>query len=200
MSSLDVLAHHGNHQVEQTHGFDEGKTQNGVCEELTTQGRVARDTQKERSEDETDTDTGTTETNGGGTHTDVLGDGNHGVGNLGGVLTARLVVGEDLAGVGLEERRGLLALHGLERSGGALGTEGSAGSVSEGTLGGGSAHGRASHGGGQTGGEDTSGGHCDGRRGRREEKKLVVGGDVVVVVVGERKRREREEERGRKSF
>ena len=55
---LDVLAHHGNHQVEQTNGFDEGKTQNGVREELTTEGRVTGDTEQESAEHETDTDTG----------------------------------------------------------------------------------------------------------------------------------------------
>lgn len=158
---LDVLAHHSNHQVEQTHGFDEGKAQNGVCEELTTQSRVPGDTHEQGSEDETDTDTGTTETNGSRTHTDVLGDGHESVGDLRGVLAARLVVGKDLAGVGLEQRGGLLTLHGLEGSGGTLRTEGRAGSVREGTLGGSSTHGGTSHGGGQTGGEDTSGGHCD---------------------------------------
>lgn len=175
---LDVLAHHGNHQVEQTHGFDESETQNGVCEELTTQGRVAGNTQEESSEDETDTDTGTTETNGGRTHTDVLGDGDHSLGDLRGVLAARLVVGEDLTSVGLEESGRLLTLHGLE----GLRTEGSA-SVGEGTLGNSSTHGRASsdpggggHGRSQARGEDAGGGHCDvlvgfwGRRGVEDRK------------------------------
>jgi hypothetical protein len=155
--NLDVLAHHGNHQVEQTNGLDEGETKNGVGEELATEGRVAGDGQEEGAEDETDTDTGTTETDGSGTHTDVLGDLDHGVGDLRGVLAAG---SEGLAGGGLDHG-GLLALDGLEGGHGDLALAG------EGALGGGEAGGRASnlggrgHGGGQTLGEDTRGGHCE---------------------------------------
>lgn len=54
---LDVLAHHGNHQVEETNGLDESETKNGVGEELTTESWVAGDTEKEGTENETDTNT-----------------------------------------------------------------------------------------------------------------------------------------------
>ena len=162
---LDVLAHHGNHQVEQTHGLDESETQNGVGEELATESRVAGDGHQQSGEDETDTDTGTTETDGGGTHTQVLGDLDHGVGDLRGVLTAALG-GESLASVGLDEAGRRLTLDGLEGGHVDLLLGG------EGALGGDSvelnASGRAgdleggSHGGSQTAGEDTGRGHCDG--------------------------------------
>ncbi len=124
---LDVLAHHGNHEVEQTHGLDEGETQNGVGEELATQSRVAGDTHEESGEDETDTDTGTTETDGSGTHAQVLGDLNHGGGDLRGVLAAGSSL-EGLAGVGLEEGgRGALGGSGEGGNGGLLGGEGALG-------------------------------------------------------------------------
>ncbi|KAH9828252.1 hypothetical protein Tdes44962_MAKER09419 [Teratosphaeria destructans] len=42
----------------QTDGLDEGETQNGVGEELTTERWVAGDGVQEGSEDETDPDTG----------------------------------------------------------------------------------------------------------------------------------------------
>lgn len=162
-SRLDVLAHHGNHQVEQTDGFDESETQNGVGEELTTQSRVAGDTEEEGTEDETDTDTGTTETDGGRAHTHVLGDLDHGVGDFRGVLAAGLDVGEDLASVGLDEA-GLLTLDGLEgghgESGLALGGEGPLRSQLE-TSGRTSNLGGCGHLGGQARGKDTRGGHCD---------------------------------------
>jgi len=47
---LDVLAHHCNHQVEQTNGLNESETQNGVGEKLTTESWVAGDTEKESTE------------------------------------------------------------------------------------------------------------------------------------------------------
>lgn len=68
-----------------TNGLDEGETKNGVREELATERGVAGDGVDEGGEDETDTDTGTGKTNGSGTHTDVLGDLNKGVGHLRGV-------------------------------------------------------------------------------------------------------------------
>lgn len=160
---LDVLAHHGNHEIEETHGLDEGETKNGVGEELTTQSGVAGDTHEESSEDETDTDTGTTETDGSGTHTQVLGDLNHGGGDLGGVLAAGSSL-EGLASVGLEEGgggtlggsgeggNGGLLLGGEGALGGSVQLEASSGTGDLGGLG---------HGGSQALGEDTRGGHCD---------------------------------------
>jgi hypothetical protein len=161
---LDVLAHHGNHEIEETHGLDEGETQNGVGEELATQSRVAGDTHEESGEDETDTDTGTTETDGSGTHTQVLGDLDHGVGDFRGVLAAGLLGSESLASVGLDEAGGRLTLDGLEGGHGdglALGGEGTLGGKLE-ASGRASDLGGSSHGGGQALGEDTGGGHCDG--------------------------------------
>ena len=107
------LGHEGNHQVEKTNGLDESETQNGVGEELATEGRVAGNTVKESGEDETDTDTGTSQTDGSGTHTEVLGDLDHGVGDLRRVGTAGL---ESLSGGG-QDLGGLLALDGLESIG-----------------------------------------------------------------------------------
>lgn len=110
------FGHEGNHEVEQTNGLDEGETQNGVREELATEGGVAGDAVDEGSEDETDTDTGTSQTDGGRAHTQVPGDLNHGLGDLGRVGTAALDV-ECLAGGGIDDRGHLLALEGLERRG-----------------------------------------------------------------------------------
>lgn len=111
------LGHEGNHQVEKTDGFDESETQNGVGEELATESRVAGNTVEEGSEDETNTNTSTSQTNGGGTHTQVLGDLDHGLSNLRRVGTALDL--ESVAGGGLEHRGGLLALESLERGGSA---------------------------------------------------------------------------------
>lgn len=162
MSCLDVLAHHGNHQVEQTHGLDEGEAQNGVGEELAAESRVAGNTHEQSGEDETDTDTGTTETDGGGTHAQVLGDLDHGGGDLRRVLAASGVLGEHLAGVGLEESGRGHTLGGLESSdrGLLLGGEGAlGGSVQLEAAGGTGDLGALGHGGGQARGEDTRGGH-----------------------------------------
>jgi hypothetical protein len=150
--SLGELGHEGNHEVEKTDGLDESETQNGVGEELATEGRVAGDTVQESGEDETDTDTSTGQTDGSGTHTNVLGDLNHGLGDLGGVGTALDL--EGVAGGGLEKS---LALHGLE---GAGARDGSLAGSSDG-----GADSRASgldgHLGGQARGDDTRRGHCD---------------------------------------
>lgn len=106
------LGHEGNHQIEKTDGLDESETQNGIREELATKGRVAGNTVEESGEDETDTNTGTSQTNGGGTHTQVLRDLNHGLGDLGGVGTAL-----DLEGVAAGSLEKSLTLHGLEGAG-----------------------------------------------------------------------------------
>lgn len=109
------LGHEGNHQVEKTDGLDESETQNGVGEELATEGRVAGNTVEEGGEDETDTDTGTSQTDGSRAHTEVLGDLDHGLGDLRRVGAALDL--EGIAGGGLEEGRSLLALEGLEGAG-----------------------------------------------------------------------------------
>lgn len=159
---LNVLAHHGNHEIEETHGLDEGETQNGVGEKLATESRVAGDRHEESGEDETDTDTGTTETDGSGTHTQVLGDLNHGGGDLGGVLAAGSGL-EGLAGVGLEDGGSGDTLGGTEGGdGGLLGGEGALGGSVQLEAGSGASDlGGLGHGGSQALGEDT-GGHCDG--------------------------------------
>lgn len=106
------LGHEGNHQIEKTNGLDESETQNGVREELATESGVAGNTVEQGSEDETDTDTGTSQTNGGGTHTQVLGDLDHSLGDLRGVSSAL----ESLASGGVDDLGGLLTLDGLEGS------------------------------------------------------------------------------------
>jgi len=127
MNDLHVLAHHGNHEVEETNSLDEGETQNGVGEELTTHAWVAGHGHQERGENETNTDTSTTKTDGSRAHTQVLGDLDHGSGNFRGEWADGLAVAaEDIAGGGIEDLRGLLALQGLE--GGLVGgAEGAAG-------------------------------------------------------------------------
>lgn len=92
------LGHEGNHEVEKTDGLDESETQNGVGEELATEGGVAGNTVEEGGEDQTDTDTSTSQTDGGGTHTQVLGDLDHGLGDLRGVGALGLDLGESLLG------------------------------------------------------------------------------------------------------
>ena len=108
------LGHEGNHQIEKTDGLDESETKNGIGEELASEGGVAGNTVKEGSEDETDTDTSTSKTDGGRTHTQVLGDLNHGLGDLGRVSSSLDL--ESVAGNSLE----LLTLEGLERAGSAF--------------------------------------------------------------------------------
>lgn len=149
VNRLGELGHEGNHQVEKTNGLDESETENGIGEELATEGGVAGNTVEEGSEDETDTDTGTGKTNGGSTHTQVLGDLDHGLGDLRRVGT---LLG-DLAG-GSDDGGHLLALDGLE--GGGLGT----GSESAGRDADGRAGDLGGHLRGQSRGENTGGGHC----------------------------------------
>jgi hypothetical protein len=195
--SLGELGHEGNHEVEKTNGLDESETQNGVGEELATESRVAGNTVEEGSEDETDTDTSTSQTDGGGTHTQVLGDLDHSLSDLRRVGTALDL--EGIAGGGVDDGRGLLALKGLH-----------GGSSAQGALGGsdGSTHGRASslggHLGGQTGSEDTGGGHCDDVRGDgvwmgKCGKSLVwrMEEDGEISAWGEKKREQSWEERKR---
>lgn len=108
------LGHEGNHEIEKTDGLDESETKNGVGEELATEGRVAGNTVEEGGEDQTDTDTSTGKTDGGGTHTQVLGDLDHGLGDLRRVSALGLDLGEDLGGL---DGGGLLALDSLEGAG-----------------------------------------------------------------------------------
>lgn len=111
------LGHEGNHEIEETNGLDEGETKNGVREELATEGRVAGNGVEEGGEDETDTDTGTSQTDGGRTHTEVLGDLDHGLGDLRRVGAAGADLGEGLAGGRVDDRGGLLALEAVEACG-----------------------------------------------------------------------------------
>lgn len=163
--NLGELGHQGNHEVEKSDSLNESETQNGVGEELATESGVAGNTVDEGSENDTDTNTSTGQTDGRRTHTQVLGDLNHGLGDLGRVGAAL-----SLEGVAASSLDGL-ALHGLH---GAASGDGALGS------GEGSTHGRASslggHLGGQAGGEDT-GGHCDGLR--RDWKVGLEGLDGV---------------------
>lgn len=108
--NLHVLAHHGNHEVEQTNGLNEGEAKNGVGEELATHAGVAGDGHQQGGEDHADTDTSTAETDGGRAHTNVLGDLDHGGGDLRGVGAAA----HGVAGGGIDDGGGLLALDGLE--------------------------------------------------------------------------------------
>jgi hypothetical protein len=62
--NLHVLAHHGNHEIEQTDSLNEGKTQNSVREELSSHAWVAGNGHQESCEHHADTDSGTTETDG----------------------------------------------------------------------------------------------------------------------------------------
>lgn len=106
------LGHQGNHEVEQTNGLDEGETQNGVGEQLATEGGVTGNAVQESSEDETDTDTSTGQTDGGRAHTQVLGNLDQGVGHLRVVGPSLLLEGR--AGGGVDDAR---ALHGLDGAG-----------------------------------------------------------------------------------
>ena len=110
------LGHEGNHEIEETDGLDESEAENGIREELATESGVAGNTVEEGSEDETDTDTGAGQTDGGGTHAEVLGSLDHGLGDLRRVGAAGLEA-ESLAGGGIEDGRSLLALEGLEGGG-----------------------------------------------------------------------------------
>lgn len=174
LSYLHVLAHHGNHEVEQTDSLDESEAQNGVGEELTTHAGVAGNGHQEGCKDHADTDTSTTKTDSSRTHTNVLGDLHHGRGDLRGVGAAA----HDVTSGGLEDGGSLLALHGLE---GGIAADADA---REGTLGSlsldvasesrtSSLDGRLAHERGHLWGNDACGSHCDvrecdvwGRRGR----------------------------------
>ena len=116
--NLNILAHHGNHEVEQANGLDEGESQNGVREQLTPQAGIARHGHQQGGEDESDTDAGAAEADGRGTHAQVLGDLDHGVGDLGAVGAGGGLLADQVAGGGVEDRGRLLALQGVEGGGG----------------------------------------------------------------------------------
>lgn len=58
-SRLHELGQERNHEREQTSGFGEGKTQNGILEHLVLQAGVARKTENKGTENNTDTSTST---------------------------------------------------------------------------------------------------------------------------------------------
>ena len=110
---LHVLAHHCNHEIEQTDSLNESETQNGVGEELSSHAWVAGNSVEQSSEHHSNTNTGTSETDGCGSHTEVLGDLDHGGRDFGGEGADGLAA-HDVTGGGLEDRGSLLTLHGLE--------------------------------------------------------------------------------------
>lgn len=65
--------HEGHHETEETHGFGQGETQDGVGEELLLETRVASIADDQAAEDCADTSSGTGDSDGGGTSADVLG-------------------------------------------------------------------------------------------------------------------------------
>jgi len=126
----DIEEQERHHEGEKTRSFGEGETQDGVLEELTTEGRVAGDTLDEAAEDGTDTNTSTGEANGGNAGALDLGRGDHGRGGGLSDDAARLddvaadVVGE-LAAHGAEDEAVLWCLSGTRAHDGALDARGS---------------------------------------------------------------------------
>jgi hypothetical protein len=108
------LGQQGNHEIEKTNGLNEGETENGVGEQLSTEGRVAGSGVQKGGEHKTNTNTGTSQTDGSVTHTNVLGDLDHGLGNLGAVCPATL---EGISGGAVDDLGDLLTLNGLESVG-----------------------------------------------------------------------------------
>lgn len=60
----DVKEQKGNHESEETGGFSKSETQDGVLEELTTEGWVAGNTLDQSTKHSSDTNTGTSKTDG----------------------------------------------------------------------------------------------------------------------------------------
>lgn len=120
-NDLHILAHHGNHEIEQSDSLNESETENGIREQLATHARVASDGHEESCKDHTDTDSGSAKADSSRAHTDVLRNLNHSSGDLrrecaGGLTT------HHAAGGGIENVGYLLALHGLE-GGSGIGTD-----------------------------------------------------------------------------
>ena len=61
------------HETEKSHGLRQGKTQNGIREELLFQGRVAGIADDQRAEDAADTSTRSGDSDGGSSSTNKLG-------------------------------------------------------------------------------------------------------------------------------
>ena len=104
----------------QTDGLHESEAQNGVREELATQRWVAGDGGQQRRKHQPNSDTRSPETDGSGTHTNVLGDLDEGVGHLRRVGTAGLDADRGDLGAGRVQEGGG-ALHGVEGGGLAAG-------------------------------------------------------------------------------
>jgi hypothetical protein len=118
----NVKEQEGHHEREQAGGFSEGETQDGVLEELTTEGRVAGDTLDEATEHGSDTNTSTGEANGGKTSTLDLSSGDNGGGSgLGDDATGLDHVAAEVAGDGgassVAENKAVLGQRALEARG-----------------------------------------------------------------------------------
>jgi hypothetical protein len=98
----NVEEQEGHHEGEQTGSFGEGETENGILEELTTEGWVAGNTLDETTEYSTDTNTGTSETDGSNTSALDLSGSNHGSsGGLGDDAAGLDRIADHVAGEGV---------------------------------------------------------------------------------------------------
>lgn len=107
---LSETDHECHHEREQTSGFSEGETQNGIREQLSPQAWIACHTSDQGTENRTNTHTSSGKTNGSKTGTNVATGFDEGVGELGGVRAGSLTSNHASHG-GVAD---VLALQGLE--------------------------------------------------------------------------------------